>query len=68
MESIDSKVPYRVSIGSEHWDIPMRVELRPYLEFNRRIACQLRELVNRWPGHTPQNLPNRFRNRRNTKK
>jgi hypothetical protein len=63
MESTDFNLHHRISIGSEHWDIPMRVELRPYLEFNRRIACQLRELVQRWPGHTPQDLSKRFGNR-----
>ena len=44
MKAIDTKLLRRISIGPEHWDIPMRVELRPYLEFNRRMASQLRAL------------------------
>ena len=58
MKAIDTKLLRRISIGPEHWDIPMRVELRPYLEFNRRMASQLRALEVRWAGHQPQaNFP-----------
>jgi hypothetical protein len=64
MESIHNKPLNRIGIGQEHWDVPMRVQLRPYLEFNRSMACQLRELVERWKGHTPQKQPDRFENRR----
>jgi hypothetical protein len=64
MMNAHAKLVRLLSISPEHWDVPMRVELRPYLEFNRSIAQQLRELVARWPGHTPQPLPNRFGDRR----
>jgi hypothetical protein len=64
MMNIHTKLERLVSMSPEHWDVPMRVELRPYLEFNRRIACQLRELVARWPGHTPKNILGRFGSRR----
>jgi len=37
-----------VTIGREYWDVPVRVELRPYLAFNRRMNWQLRHLVGRW--------------------
>jgi len=37
-----------VLIGREHWDVPVRVELRPYLDFVRRMDCQLRWLAIRW--------------------
>jgi hypothetical protein len=53
-----------INISPEHWDVPMRVELRPYLEFNRRMACQLRELIDRWEGHVPRKPSNPFGNRR----
>ncbi len=39
-----------VLIGRDHWDVPVRVELRSYLRFSRRLDSQLRRLVVRW-GH-----------------
>jgi len=35
-------------IGRNHWDVPVRVELRAYLRFGRRMDGQLRRLVIRW--------------------
>ena len=40
-----------VLIGRHHWDVPVRVELRSYLRFSRRMDIQLRRLVARW-AHT----------------
>jgi hypothetical protein len=37
-----------VLIGRNHWDVPVRVELRAYLGFGRRMDSQLRRLVARW--------------------
>jgi len=37
-----------VLIGRNHWDVPVRVELRAYLRFGRRMDHQLRRLVLRW--------------------
>ncbi len=37
-----------IVLGREHWDVPLRVELRPYLHFCRRLDSQLRRLVVRW--------------------
>jgi hypothetical protein len=37
-----------VLIGREHWDVPVRVEVRAYLRFSRRLDCQLRRLIVRW--------------------
>jgi hypothetical protein len=37
-----------VFIGRNHWDVPVRVELRAYLRFGRRMDGQLRRLVIRW--------------------
>jgi hypothetical protein len=54
MMNIKTKLLHCIAISPEHWDVPMRVELRPYLEFNRRISCQLRRLVDSQPAHTPQ--------------
>ena len=35
-------------LGPEHWDVPIRVRLVPYLEFSRRLDGQLVKLVARW--------------------
>ena len=35
-------------IGRNDWDVPVRVELRAYLRFGRRMDGQLRRLVIRW--------------------
>jgi hypothetical protein len=40
-----------VLIGRNHWDVPVRVELRAFLGFGRRMDGQLRRLVTRW-AHT----------------
>ena len=37
-----------VLIGRDHWDMPVRVELRAYMRFSRRLDSQLRRLVTRW--------------------
>ena len=37
-----------VSIGREHWDVPVRVDVRSYLRFGRRMDSQLRRLVVHW--------------------
>jgi hypothetical protein len=37
-----------VLIGREHWDVPVRVQLRSFLRFSRRLDSQLRRLVVRW--------------------
>jgi hypothetical protein len=56
MMNLQTKLNRLIAISPEHWDVPMRVELRPYLEFNRRISCQLRHLVETHSSHTP--IPN----------
>jgi hypothetical protein len=37
-----------VLLGRSHWDVPVRVELRAYLRFGRRLDSQVRRLVVRW--------------------
>jgi len=48
MNNLDQNKLSFVSIGRDHWDVPVRVELRAYLDFTRRINVQLRRLVERW--------------------
>jgi hypothetical protein len=42
-----------VLVGRNFWDVPVRVELRAYLRFNRRMDRQLRLLVIRWAHAAP---------------
>lgn len=37
-----------VYIGAGYWDMPVRIQLRAYLRFSRRLDSQLRRLVVRW--------------------
>jgi hypothetical protein len=48
MNNLEQKLLSYVGIGRDHWDVPVRVELRAYLDFTRRINMQLRKLVNHW--------------------
>ena len=39
---------YSRSLTREHWDVPIRVRLLPYIEFTRWIEEELEKLVARW--------------------
>jgi hypothetical protein len=47
MNNLDQNLLNFISIGRDHWDVPVRVELRAYLDFTRRITVQLRHLTER---------------------
>ena len=46
-----------VLIDREHWDVPVRVRLRPYVQFSRRLNDELEKLVTRWARTTASNAP-----------
>lgn len=48
MNNLDQNTFCFVGIGRDHWDVPVRVELKAYLEFTRRMNIQLRQLIERW--------------------
>jgi len=48
MNNLEQNLLSFVSIGRDHWDVPVRVELRAYLDFTRHINVQLRRLTERW--------------------
>jgi hypothetical protein len=52
MNNLEQQLLSYVGIGRDHWDVPVKVELRAYLDFTRRINMQLRQLVNRWEKKT----------------
>ena len=43
----ENKEPVIV-VPRHRWDAPIRVRLKHYLQFSRRIDAGLRELVDRW--------------------
>ena len=55
MNNLDENLLSFMSIGRDHWDVPVRVELRAYLEFTRRINVQLRRLTERWENKSRPN-------------
>ena len=40
-----------VAITRDHWDVPVRVGLRPYVRFSLNMSRELEKLVARW-AHT----------------
>lgn len=55
-----------VPIGRNHWDVPVRVALQPYLRFSRRLDFQLRRLIASWAYTAPpcaRGVPREDRNR-----
>ena len=48
MNHLDQNSLNLVNIGRDHWDVPVRVELKAYLDFTRRMNVQLRHLIERW--------------------
>ena len=63
MNNLDQNLLSFVSIGRDHWDVPVRVELRAYLDFTRRINVQLRHLTERWERDFGP-VPKRYKHRR----
>ena len=51
MKSKKLDTAHAVAINRDHWDVPLRVALRPYMVFCRRIEGGLEELVAQW-AHT----------------
>jgi hypothetical protein len=43
-----SSVEDFVAIGREHWDVSLPIRLAAFLNFSRRMDCQLRHLTVRW--------------------
>ena len=42
-----------VAIGRIHWDVPVRIPLRPYVEFVGWLDDELEKLVDRWAPTAP---------------
>ena len=39
---------HAVSLARCHWDVPLRVALRPYVRFSRHLDAELGKLVAQW--------------------
>jgi len=50
MESKKLNIVRNVPIARDHWDVPLRVGLVPYVYFCEQLDAQLDELMERW-GH-----------------
>jgi hypothetical protein len=46
-----------VLIDRAYWDVPVKVHLRPYVQFCRQIDGQLSKLVARWAPAAAPNAP-----------
>jgi hypothetical protein len=65
MSKIDQNSLGLANIGRDHWDVPIRVELRAYLDFTRRMNIQLRHLTERWAKKTKSDRKYAYRNKAN---
>jgi len=66
MNSEKMDLARQVTIARHHWDVPVRVGLRPYVEFSRRMECELGKLVDKWIHAAAPGAMGLWRNR-NTK-
>lgn len=48
MKGHKSDLARALLIARDHWDVPVRVRLRPYVEFSRWMDGELEKLVARW--------------------
>ena len=53
MDNQKTDLDRNLLIARRHWDVPVRVPLRPYLQFSRCIDGQLCELIARWTHVAP---------------
>ncbi len=51
-------------IDRDYWDVPVRVRLRPYVQFIHRLDGELEKLVARWAHIAAPNAPGWRRRRR----
>ena len=63
MKSEKQDVARALLIARDYWDVPVRVRLRPYVEFIRQLDGELEKLVARW-AHTAAPGASRWRHRR----
>ena len=48
MKSPTSQSEFAGALDREHWDVPIRVRLLPYVDFSRWLDGELDKLVMRW--------------------
>lgn len=61
MESSRLQRPYYMPVGRNFWDEPLKIHLKHFKRFERRMDRQLRKLTARWQ-HAA--APNTYRARR----
>ena len=55
MNSPQQESTFSEALTREHWDVPIRVRLMPYVEFTCWLDEELEKLVERWEGKAAPN-------------
>lgn len=63
MKDSKQNLAHAVWIERDYWDVPVRVRLRPYVQFSCWLDGELQKLVARW-AHTAAENPFLRRSRR----
>ncbi|MGO8690751.1 MAG: hypothetical protein ACLQLG_14100 [Thermoguttaceae bacterium] len=53
MKSPQQESPFSEALTRDHWDVPIRVRLLPYVEFTAWLDEELEKLVERWARKMP---------------
>ncbi len=61
MNSPQQESLFSEALTREHWDVPIRVRLMPYVEFTCWLDEELEKLVERWEGKAAPNARRRWR-------
>jgi hypothetical protein len=48
MNSPQSQSEFTGALTRDHWDVPIRVRLLPYMDFSRWLDGELEKLVSEW--------------------
>jgi hypothetical protein len=61
MNSPQQESPFSEALTRNHWDVPIRVRLMPYVEFTCWLDEELEKLVERWAEKAAPNARQRWR-------
>jgi hypothetical protein len=61
MNSPQQKLAFSGALTREHWDVPIRVRLVPYVEFSRWLDGELDKLVGQWAAYASPRARNQRR-------
>ena len=61
MNSPQQKSEFSGALTREHWDVPIRVRLLPYVDFSRWLDMELDKLVGQWAAYASPSAKNQRR-------